>query len=72
MQATPQDWCDRCARRIVEIDPELQGYGALRLARDVYEFERTRAMRPEEAADFVAAEMRREDLPRFERRTRSR
>ena len=45
------DWQTRCARRIGELDQEITRSEAERLAKDVYAFERTRAMSPEEAAD---------------------
>ena len=41
---------------------------AERLAKDVYEFERTRAMPPEAAAEFISTEMARPDRAPFERR----
>lgn len=65
-------WCDRCAQRIVEIDSDVSTGEALRLAGDVYAFERTRTMAPEDAADFVASEMARDGRLRFERRKKAR
>ncbi len=61
-------WCERCANRFMELDAELAASDARQTAQDVYAFERTRAMSPEEAAEFVALEMRRPDRARFERR----
>ena len=62
------DWRDRCAQRIAELDQDLSKIEAERLAKDVYAFERTRAMSPEAAAEFVAVEMSRPDRAPFERR----
>ena len=64
----PVDWRNRCAQRIAEIDQDLSRIEAERLAKDVYDFERTRAMSPEAAAEFVAVEMSRPDRAPFERR----
>ncbi len=65
-------WCERCADRIVALDDEISAAEARRIARDVHAFERTRAMEPEAAADFIAEEMNRVDGSRFERRLVSR
>ncbi|MGZ5216080.1 MAG: hypothetical protein ACXWCV_17810 [Caldimonas sp.] len=62
------DWCERCAKRLAELDRNLSQDEADEVAEDVYAFERTRAMAPETAADFVATEMARPDRSRFERR----
>jgi hypothetical protein len=62
------DWRIRCALRITELDQDISKSEAERLARDVYAFERTRAMTPEAAAEFVAVEMTRPDRAPFERR----
>jgi len=64
----PGNWRSRCAKRFNEIDSDLTADEVDELAGEVYAFERTRAMLPEDAADFVAREMSRPDLPRFERR----
>ena len=66
------DWRNRCAQRIAEIDQDLSRVEAERLAKDVYAFERTRAMSPEAAAEFVAVEMSRPDRAPFERRATAR
>ena len=66
------DWRERCARRVREIDPNISESEAETVAQDVYDFERTRAMQPEEAADFVAEQMSQADPPRFERRSKDR
>lgn len=50
----PSLWVERCARRISEVDPEIDEVEARRVARDLHKFERTRAMQPEAAVDFVA------------------
>ncbi len=68
----PSDWRQRCAQRIAELDNDLSRVEAERLARDVYAFERTRAMSPEAAAEFVAVEMSRPDRAPFERRATAR
>ena len=68
----PDDWRNRCAQRIAEIDQDLSRSEAERLAKDVYAFERTRAMSPEAAAEFVAVEMSRPDRAPFERRATAR
>ena len=68
----PTTWRTRCARRVAELDAEITRSEADRLARDVYAFERTRAMTPEAAAEFVAVEMNRPDRAPFERRSVSR
>lgn len=60
-------WHDRCAQRLQQIDPELPFPDARRVALDLWGFERTRAMPPEAAADFVSREMQ-APRPRFERR----
>lgn len=66
------DWRERCARRIREIDDNISESEAETVARDVYDFERTRAMQPEQAADFVAEQMSQAEPPRFERRSKDR
>ena len=62
-------WCETCAQRIHELEPELSQAEARRLARDVYAFERTQAMGPIGAAEFIAVEMSRPERGPFERRT---
>ena len=70
MQALdPTVWRSRCAQRMAELDPDLTRSEAERLARDVHAFERTRAMEPEAAAEFVSIEMSRPERPPFERRS---
>lgn len=64
----PNIWLERCARRISEVDAEIADAEARRIARDLQRFERTAAMPPEAAVDFVAMEMSKADQARFERR----
>jgi hypothetical protein len=66
------DWRSRCAQRIAELDRDISRSEAERLAKDVYAFERTRAMEPEAAAEFISAEMARPDRAPFERRATTR
>jgi hypothetical protein len=65
-------WLDRCARRISEIDEEIAEGEARRIARELHKFERTRAMEPEVAVEFVAAQLAHPGGERFERRSASR
>jgi len=65
----PAAWRSRCAQRMAELDPDLTRSEADRLARDVHAFERTRAMEPEAAAEFVSIEMSRPERAPFERRS---
>jgi hypothetical protein len=67
-----EEWRERCARRIRELDLEISESEAQTVAQDVYDFERTRAMQPEEAADFLAEQMSQTEPPRFERRSKKR
>ena len=67
--ASANRWILRCAARVVEIDAELSREEALEMARCMHDFERTGAMEPEAAADFVASEMRKSGRTRFERRS---
>ncbi len=64
----PDDWLERCARRIVELEPGIDEPEARHIARELQKFERTRAMDPEAAVDFVAKELAKPDRSRFERR----
>lgn len=65
-------WLDRCARRISETDQEIAEGEARRIARELHKFERTRAMTPEDAVDFVAGQLADPGGARFERRAASR
>jgi hypothetical protein len=60
-------WIERCASRILQVDQEVDAVEARQLARELRRFERTGAMVPEAAVDFVASELARPN-PRFERR----
>ena len=68
----PAAWRSRCAQRIAELDQDISKVEAERLAKDVYAFERTRAMSPEAAAEFISVEMTRPDRAPFERRSHAR
>jgi hypothetical protein len=68
----PATWRSRCAQRIAELDPDISRSEAEHLAKDVYAFERTRAMSPEAAAEFISTEMARPDRAPFERRSHAR
>jgi hypothetical protein len=72
LEIDPHEWRNRCARRILELDPQITAEEAETIAADVHAFERTRAMAPEAAADFIAEQMNRPDPPRFERRAKDR
>jgi hypothetical protein len=65
------EWIERCALRIVEIDQQIARDEARGLAQEFRSFERTAAMVPEAAVDFVAAELA-QPTPRFERRAEPR
>lgn len=68
----PQVWLERCARRISEIDREIAEAEARRIARDLLKFERTAAMEPEAAVDFVAFQIAHPNRAPFERRRSNR
>lgn len=69
MEHLPHDvWLQRCARRINQVEHDITGDEARRIARELKSFERTGAMPPEAAVDFVAREMARPEHGRFERR----
>lgn len=73
MHPLPQSvWLDRCAKRIVELDLDIGAAEARRIAHELQSFERTGAMAPEAAVDFVATELSRPRPGRFERRSRPR
>jgi len=61
-------WLERCADRIVDLEPGIADPEARRIASELQSFERTRAMEPEAAVDFVAEELAKPDRSRFERR----
>ena len=60
-------WIERCASRILQVDGQVDAVEARQIARELRRFERTGAMVPEAAVDFVASELARPN-PRFERR----
>jgi hypothetical protein len=64
----PSVWVERCARRISEVDDDIVDAEARRIARDLHRFERTRAMEPEAAVDFVAMTLADPARQPFERR----
>lgn len=64
----PSEWIERCVERIGQIDSQMAENEARELALDLSRFERTAAMEPEAAVDFVADELARPGH-RFERRT---
>ena len=73
MEHLPQQvWIERCAHRIAEVQHDIEVEEARRIARDLQSFERTRAMAPEAAVDFVASTLAQPKPARFERRTRPR
>ncbi len=65
---TSSEWIARCASHLLQIDPQLSNDEAAGLANEFFHFQRTAAMTPEAAADFVANEIAR-GQPRFERRS---
>ena len=65
------EWIERCARRIMQGDQSIADAEAIELARDIAGFERTAAMAPEAAVEFVASELS-GPAPRFERRSEPR
>ena len=68
---TPSEWVERCASHLVQLDPQLSSDEAIGLATEFRQFQRTAAMSPEAAAEFVASEIARAQ-PRFERRSAAR
>jgi hypothetical protein len=68
---TSSEWMARCAGHLLQIDPQLSSDEATGLAHEFFQFQRTAAMTPEAAADFVASEIAR-GQPRFERRAAAR
>ena len=67
----PDDWIARCIQQIRLIEPDLSEQEAKDVARQLLRFERTGAMLPEDAVEFVVSELA-EPAPRFERRSQSR
>jgi hypothetical protein len=69
IEALPTDlWVERCARRISQVDADIAEAEARRLAREFHRFERTRAMDPEAAVDFLARELSNPERGPLERR----
>ena len=64
----PDEWINRCAQRIGEIDGDISEDEAYDIARELQSFERTAVMPPERAVEFVAAELATGRPGRFERR----
>jgi hypothetical protein len=64
----PYVWLERCARRISELEQDIAEAEARKIARDLHKFERTRAMDPEAAVDFVASALANPVRPPLERR----
>jgi hypothetical protein len=62
------EWIRRCAVRITEIDKDVDRAEARSIALALHDFERTRALEPERAVEFVAAELV-QPHPVFERRS---
>ena len=67
----PADWVKRCIEQIRLVDPDLTEEEAANMAKQLFSFERTAAMRPEDAVEFVVSELA-SPAPRFERRSPSR
>jgi hypothetical protein len=61
------EWIRRCAVRITEVDKDVGRAEARSIALALHDFERTRALEPEVAVEFVATEIAR-PRPVFERR----
>jgi hypothetical protein len=66
-----EPWVVQCASRLVDIDRDLSYDNAVEIALAAKEFERTGAMEPGAAAEFVANEMSKPEGLRFERRRAS-
>ena len=64
----PADWLVRCIRQIRLVEPELNEEEAADVAQQLFSFERTVAMPPEKAVEFVISELA-GLTPRFERRS---
>jgi len=60
---TQAHWIERCAWYLVRAVPDFAPDEANTLARKIYEFERTSAMPPEAAVDFVAQQIAHADAP---------
>lgn len=63
------EWIARCAARIIEIDNGIAEDEAKKIAQEMLAFERTGAMAPEAAVDFVVSLYESPEPERLERRT---
>jgi hypothetical protein len=70
--AAEMPWIIRCASRLVDFERDLPYDEAVKIARAMKAFERTGAMEPDAAVEFVAHEMHKSGSPRFERRAAQR
>ncbi len=68
MSISSIEWIRRCALRISEIEADVDRSEARSIALALHDFERTRALDPESAVEFVATELIR-PRPVFERRS---
>jgi hypothetical protein len=68
---SPSDWVARCIQQLRIADQGLSAEDAANVAQQLLAFERTGAMQPENAVDFVVSELAMPS-PRFERRSPSR
>lgn len=66
MTISSLEWIRRCAARITELDKDVDRVEARSIALALHDFERTRALDPERAVEFVAEELVR-PRPVFER-----
>ena len=66
--AVASGWVQSCVTRLVALEPQLTVEEAMQIADCIRGFERTGAMDPVAAADFVSAEMQKAQRTRFERR----
>jgi hypothetical protein len=62
-------WIQRCRAKLVETDPKLTMDEAADVASAMWSFERTGAMEPEAAVDFVWRRMQLDPPGKFERRS---
>ena len=62
------EWVERCAEQVVRLEEDISASEARDLATELYRFERTGAMSPEAAVEFVSLELS-SGHPRFERRS---
>ena len=67
--ASVSPWLAQCEARIAQVEPSLSVTERQRLARAMLEFERTGAMSPEAAVDFVVSQMSKSERDLLERRS---